>query len=100
MKIKCIKCETIYNSGQLLCTKCSTQGGYAQEPSCKQIGTMNIHLEETLIHNDSKNEYQIKEIQAGGMLAVLTHSPIIPENARKGIRVYISNTNITEYTRK
>lgn len=99
MKIKCMHCETIYEQQRGACPSCGKQGGYAQQPSCKQVGDLNLHLEEILQHKESKNQYQIKELQGNGMIATLHYSPAISEMARKGVKVYISNTAINEYVR-
>ena len=100
MKCKCIHCDEIYEIERGACPACNKRGGYIQEPKCKQIGGLSTHIEDTLQHIESKNEYQIKEIQANGLICILTASPLIAENARKGLRVYVSNTTINEYKRK
>lgn len=99
MKIKCLECETIYDVQLGVCPACSARGGYMQEPKVKQVEGKTIHLEETLIHESSKNEYQIKEIQTNGLIAILTKSPIV-EFKQSKTRVYISNTQINEYKTK
>ena len=95
MKIKCLNCETIYDVDKGTCPSCGRQGGYMQEPKIKNIDGLDVHLEEVLIHTASNNKYQIKEIQAQGLIAILVFSPVnLPII---GKRIYISNTTIEEY---
>lgn len=90
-------CGDIYLIERGSCPNCGKSGGYLQEPSLKQFGKKSLHLEDVLIHCQSKNKYKIKEFQKNGIIAVLLSSPIIHENASKGMRVYISNETVKEY---
>ncbi len=95
MKTKCIHCEHVYALDQNnKCPSCGKQGGYLQEPKLKKIGDLDIHLEDVLIHTKSANEYQVKEIQSSGIVAVIIRT-IFPHLTGK--RAYISNVNINEY---
>lgn len=99
-KIKCMYCENIYHLQQGACSACGKRGGYMQEPKSKQFDEINLHLEEVLEHKESKNTYQIKEIQANGLIAVLKSSPLFHEQAKAGMKVYIGNATLSEYIRK
>lgn len=96
MKIECMQCETIYDVSFGRCTTCLARGGYMQEPRSKEIGKLNIHLKGILLHIESGNEYQVKEIQKNGLIVVLRKSPL----GGKTLRAYISNSSIGEYTTK
>ena len=97
MKIKCMHCENIYELEFGFCPSCKGRGGFMQEPRSKQFGEMHIHLEDTLIHQESGNEYQVKEIQANGLIGKCVKS-ILPQVMDKP--VYISNTTVGEYKQK
>jgi len=94
MKIRCIHCEEIYKLEGISCPSCGKRGGFLQEPKLLNLGVFTVHLEDTLIHKESRNEYQIKEIQAKGLMAKCTKC-LIPQIVDKPI--YISNTTIEEY---
>lgn len=95
IKRECKSCGEIHEFQE--CPKCKERGGYMQEPKLKVIGSMSLHLQETIKHKDSGNEYKIKEFQKMGIVAILTKTPV---SALTSKRVYISNSTITEYTRK
>ena len=95
MIIKCVHCAVNYMLERGACPECGKTGGYVQEPSSKQLGTVNYHLEETLVHTKTGNEYPIKEIQAEGFITVLKKGLL----NLVGKRAYISNTNLNEYKR-
>lgn len=97
MKIKCIHCEHIYDLDFGKCAMCNKQGGYLQEPKLKQVGNIQIHLEEVLIHKKTNNHFQIKEIQDKGMVTLIV-ATIIPNLLNK--KSYISNVSLTEYVKK
>lgn len=95
--IECIACGTIHEMSH--CPSCSAQGGFLQSPRSKQVGDLNIHLRETLIHKESKNEFLVKEIQGSGVLCFMTLS------MAKGLfkpnqKFYISDSQMHEYERK
>lgn len=95
-QIKCMHCEEIYEVQRGSCPKCGGRGGYMQLPKTKQLGELNVHLEEILIHVESGNEYQVKEIQANGLICKVVKCPLpVPDKP-----VYLSNTTIVEYKRK
>jgi len=98
MKIKCASCETVYSTGNRICPACSARGGFLQDPKSKEIGNINVHLEDILNHKVSKNKYQVKEIQNNGLIALLVSSPMVHENVKSGLKVYISNETISEYS--
>jgi uncharacterized OB-fold protein len=95
MKTKCIHCGEIYQITSNACPACGKQGGYLQTPSMKKIETLEVHLEEVLIHKESANQYQIKEIQNNGLVCTIHFNMISP--GLIGKRVYISNNDINEY---
>ena len=96
MKIRCKHCETVYKIQGGACPKCGKTGGYAQEPRLIETLIGTLHIEETIEHIESKNKWQIKEIQGNGMIVVLTYSPIVPA----GARAYLSNSDIMKYQKE
>lgn len=96
MKIKCMHCEKIYDLNlSNKCGKCLKTGGYLQEPKVYETQNHVIKLEETLLHKKSKNQFQIKEIQKNGAIAVLKKNNALP--LLVGQRVYISWDTLEEY---
>ena len=99
-KIECVACEHVFRApagGSITCPKCgSRKGGFMQEPSMKKIGSDSFHLNETLVHKKSGNEFKIKEIQASGFLVRMTKSlvkSLYPDNSK----FYISYSQMNEY---
>lgn len=96
-QIECISCGTIHNMKH--CPSCNAQGGYLQTPKSKQVGDIQVHLRETLIHKASKNEFIVKEIQSSGILCHMSVSMakgLFPANQK----FYISDSQMHEYERK
>ncbi len=69
------------------------KNGFMQEPRHKEINGKLYHLEDTITHEKSGNQYQIKEIQDKGFVVILTHSPV---GVRKA-KAYISYEQLSEY---
>ena len=93
MKTKCMHCETIYEVEDGACPSCGKRGGFMQEPRMKDFPNFSIHIEEVIVHSPTGNEYQVKEIQASGLIAKIMKCPLPVPNKP----VYISNTTIDEY---
>lgn len=99
MKVKCIHCDEKYFLGELnpKCPACGQSGGFNQEIATRSYQGLHLHLEEILIHTESLNQYQIKEFQEKGIVVKIIGVNIIEANGKPA---YISNNNISEYTRK
>ena len=67
--------------------------GFLQEPKTY----LNYHLEDIITHTVTNTDYQIKEIQAKG-LVVLVHKSLIPKLI--GVKAYISKDLLHEYKGK
>lgn len=67
--------------------------GFLQEPRHIEIEGKLYHLEDKLKHL-SGNNYQIKEIQAKGFVALVTKSPF---SQLVGKKVYISFKDLPDY---
>ena len=76
MKIKCIHCAEIYLVDRGSCPACGKYGGYLQEPKMKTLGDIVLHLEDILVHKESKNEFQIKEIQTNGLICEIVKTSV------------------------
>lgn len=96
IKIKCSYCGEISRLDNGGCTSCGRRGGWLQEPKIKKVGQLTLHLEETLRHIPTGNEYQIKEFQDKGIVAIVTRA-ILPNILKR--QAYISNSTILEYIR-
>ena len=60
--------------------------GFLQDPKSLEYKGKLYHLEDILTHIESKNKFQIKEIQAKGLVVIVTDS--IQTNPI-GVRAYI-----------
>lgn len=97
MKFQCIKCGTVFKSDHPMCTSCSNVGAFLQQPSLVEVDRVIYHLEETLVHTKSTNEYQIKEIQLNGFITKVTRT-LFP--GAMGKVTYVSKGTLNEYTVK
>jgi phage regulator Rha-like protein len=90
--VKCFNCDTLHFENK--CPKCRDSGGYPQVVKNKTIECKLYFLEQRLTHSATKNVYQIKEFQSGGMLVVVKFSHA---NALLNKRSYIKNESLGEY---
>ena len=98
IKIECQECGLIYEMFQeIKCPKCQSVRGFMANKTIETIGHRTINRNDILELASVSNKYQVKEFQAGGLIAILHSSPVAQVQALKGKKVYISHADLHLY---